>query len=279
MLEQLDIMTSILEVFPPPDPENIGYLGRVLVQATMPHSRPSTNEIERHNGNLYLSMMAPRRLGLPYGTPPRHILAWVTTEAVRTRSRVLVLGNCYGEWLTALGVAHGGDEYRRYQRGARSLFQTTITCSYGGHASGLEEGARVADRWLWWDPKSPDQLALWASTVELSERFYASIIDRPVPIDLEAIRRLGRSPLALDLYAWLTYRMSYLRGSALVSWDALHAQFGSEYTRLRDFKRKASLALQKVSQVYPAARVSVEGEGLRLLASPPHVPRRLIPKA
>ncbi len=72
--------------------------------------------------------------------------------------------------------------------------------------------------------------------------------------------------------------MSYLRGPALVSWDALHTQFGAEYGRLRDFKRKAGLALEKVSQVYPAARASVEGEGLRLLPSPPHVPRRLLPK-
>lgn len=78
---------------------NIGYMARLTVQATMPHSRPTTNEIERQNGNMYLSMMAPAKLGLPYGTPPRHILAWVTTEAVRTKSRVLTLGaiNSFGD--------------------------------------------------------------------------------------------------------------------------------------------------------------------------------------
>ena len=273
------IDTSMHEVFPPPERADIGYLGRILVQATMPHSRPAASEIERRNGDLYLSMMAPRRLGLPYGTPPRHILAWVTTEAVRTKSRVLLLGNCYGEWLRALGVEPGGQQYRRYQQGAASLFGTTITCTLINDRGVALTGTRIADNAeLWWDPKAPDQLGLWSSTVELTERFYASLVDRPVPIDLETIRRLGRSPLALDLYAWLTYRMSYLRSAAVVPWEALHDQFGAEYTRRRDFKRKATLALQKVSQAYPAARVSAEPEGLRLLPSPPHVSRRLLPK-
>jgi len=256
----------------------LGYMGRLLVQATMPHSKPETNEVERRNGALLLSMMAPRCVGLPYGTPPRHILAWVTTEAVRTKSPELVLGDSYGAWLRALGVPHGGEQYRLYQRGALSLFGTSITCTKVDEYGSQLEGVRVARRaQLWWDPKSPDQLGLWPSTVELHEDFFRALIDRPVPIDLGALRRLGRSPLALDLYAWLTYRFSYLRTPTSIPWEALHCQFGSEYGRLRDFRRKAILALRRVASVYPAAGVEVKDTGLRLRPSPPHV-RRLVPR-
>ena len=41
---------------------------------------------------------------LPYGNFPRLLLAWVCTEAVRTRSRVLVLGDSLSEFMRTLGV-------------------------------------------------------------------------------------------------------------------------------------------------------------------------------
>ena len=60
-------------------------------------------------------------------------------------------------------------------------------------------------------PKSAQGRAvLWQSCVTLGEQFYLEVIDRPVPIDMRALRALKKSPMALDLYSWLTYRMSYL---------------------------------------------------------------------
>lgn len=271
-------LASLVTVYGPELAEapQVGYFGRLLVQATLPHSRPATNEIERQNGDLFLSMMAPARVGLPYGTPPRLILAWVTTEAARTRRPLLELGDSFGEWLVALGVQRGGDDYRRYQKAAASLFGTAFTCSRVNAAGMALQRASVARRVnLWWDPKSPEQMGLWTSTVELDADFFAALVDRPVPVDLVALRTLGRSPLAIDLYTWLTYRMSYLRAATTVPWVALQAQFGSEYVRERAFRDHARKALAKVAAVYPSARVTVEAEGLRLMPSPTHVPLRL----
>ncbi|MGH7745443.1 MAG: hypothetical protein ACREQ5_11715 [Candidatus Dormibacteria bacterium] len=44
----------------------LGYMARALVQATLPHSRPESNEFERRNGAFTLVMIAPSRVGLPY---------------------------------------------------------------------------------------------------------------------------------------------------------------------------------------------------------------------
>jgi len=93
-------------------------------------------------------------------------------------------------------------------------------------------------------------------------------------MDLRAIRQLQRSPLAIDLYVWLTYRMSYLKKPTLVPWEGLQNQFGADYARPRDFRRKTLAHLQDVLRVYPAVRVGQADAGLRLYPSPPHVQAR-----
>jgi hypothetical protein len=59
---------------------------------------------------------------------------------------------------------------------------------------------------LWWDPKRPDQTALWRSWIELGEKFFKAITTAPVPSDLRALRALKQSPLALDLYIWASHK-------------------------------------------------------------------------
>ena len=137
----------------------------------------------------------------------------------------------------------------------------------------------VADEWdLWWDPRSAaDQGSLFQSWVKLTDRFYQQIADRPVPIDLRAIRVLKKSPLALDLYAWATYRMSYLSYRTEIPWEALQMQFGADYADTADgrrsFKKKLLGALGKVAAVYPDMRASEGDKGLLLLPSPTHIRR------
>ena len=81
---------------------------------------------------------------------------------------------------------------------------------------------------------------------------------------------LRRSPLAIDLYVWLTYRMSYLNRPTLIPWNSLQAQFGSRYGRLRDFKRSYLSHLTDVLLVYPAVRLSEQPNGLLLFPSSTH---------
>lgn len=94
-----------------------------------------------------------------------------------------------------------------------------------------------------------------------------------MPIDLRALKALKGSPLALDIYSWLTYRMSYLRKPCLIPWEALQTQFGADYRRLRDFKRRFLGHLGNVVHVYPAVRLADCPTGLLLKPSPTHLPR------
>lgn len=88
---------------------------------------------------------------------------------------------------------------------------------------------------LWWDPKRPEEPLLFDSEITLHEDFYQMLIDRPVPIDVRVLKDLMRSPLAIDLYCWLTYRASYLKHEKAISWKQLQEQFGAEYSDTQAF--------------------------------------------
>ncbi len=162
-------------------------MARILVQATFPHSRPKTHEFERVNGRFTLYMNAPPSVGLPYGSYPRLALAWLSTEAVRTRSREIELGPTFSSFMYKLGltpVTGKRGTTSRLRNQLHRLFSTTIRCSYSdeaeGHAAGI--GYTIAHRHeLWWSPRDPEQRPLWNSVVVLSTEFYDELVAHAVP--------------------------------------------------------------------------------------------------
>lgn len=303
-LVRADAQTSLVEtsVQIRQDPEKVepAFLAKEFVQATLPHRDPGdVRAWGRSNGELTLSLLPGRdrngeSLGLPYGTLPRLVLFWITTEAVRTKSRRLELGPTLTDFMRALGLnpSNGGrgakrSDARRLKEQMQRLFRATISFTQT-----VDSSVRTADRWrdmavapegdLWWDPREPDQEPLWGSWIELGEKFYEAITRAPVPVDLRALRALRRSPLALDLYAWATYTayQTQKTGKArVVQWAWLCEQFGTDYATVDDFRRKAKAALRKVCQVYPPFRAAMKYErgGLRVMPCLPAIPMR--PKA
>lgn len=263
----------------------LGYMARVLVQATMPHSRKDATHFMRTNGSLTVEIAAGSQ-GLPYGSYPRLLLAWLTTEAVRTQSPTLYLGDSLSQFMHKLDLLPTGGRWGtipRLREQAVRLFHSFVTAynTHGTTGRGGERGGNimVADDWdLWWDARDiAQQGALFSSWVKLTEKFYSQVTDRPVPVDLRAIKALKKSPLALDLYAWTTYRMSYLSQRTEIPWEALQMQFGSDYASdakgRRNFKGKLLDALKKVAIVYPELRARDGDSGLLLLPSPTHIRR------
>jgi hypothetical protein len=253
----------------------VGFIARALTQATMPHKVQSDNEFTRQNGHFTLTIWSPRQVGLPYGSIPRLLLSWMTTEAVRTKSPVLELGPTLSAFMAELGLTCRGGErgdITRLRNQTMRLFCSTVSCRY--EEKTRDEGANlnIVDKYsLWWNPKTPDQMPLWKSTVTLGNSFFNEIIDRPVPIDMRALKALKRSPLALDIYCWLTYRLSYLRKPAEIPWPALQMQFGADYGRERDFKAAFLEHLRAVNVLYPEANVEEGERGLLLKPSKPHI--------
>ncbi|MDH3745010.1 MAG: replication protein RepA [Acidobacteriota bacterium] len=260
----------------------LGFMARLLVQTTLPHSRRDSLYFVRTNGSLKVSVAAHPLLGLPYGRYPRLLMAWVTTEAVRTREPVLRLGPSLTAFMADLGLlAHGGryGPIGRLRDQMQRLFGATIAFTWDQSSEGewYDAGYRVtSETHLWWNPARPQQTVSWHSEIRLSPGFFEAVCQRPVPVDLRVLKVL-RSSMALDLYCWLTYRNSYLRKPTRVPWPALAAQFGAGYQDRKDFKRKFLRAMRQVLVLYPSARVEQVRGGLKLKPSRSHVRKRLEP--
>jgi Plasmid encoded RepA protein len=286
----------------PRDARSLGYTARILTIATLPHRAQPGDHYERINGGYRLIVQAMPGAGLPFGSYPRLLLSWVSTEIVRTKQRELQMGHSMTQFLKSLGLhmsggrgcvddqAHDGKSHSagtvaRMKQQILSLFGSRFILHNLTNANSESvELLPVGDGMqLWWNP-DPEQPCLFPSTLRVSEPFYEHVLRGPVPVDLRALRAIKRSPLALDIYTWLTHRNFVMqnggRAAMSIPWASLQVQFGADYplhSRGRaDFKKAFYLAHRRVQSVYPAAQIRDEGRSLTLVRSKPHVrPRKL----
>lgn len=274
-----------------PDKTEAAFMARQLVQATLPHKNPGNVPAwSRTNGSLSLTIRPGwdtkknKSIGYPYGTIPRLLLFWITTEAIRTKSRRLELGDSLSGFLGMVGLSYstgGGKrgDIKRLQNQMEKLLRANISLDVF-KKEGKEEGKRWVDMQvapegeLWWNIKNPGQSSIFSSWIELSEKFYEALTFAPVPVDLRALKALKRSPLALDFYAWSTYTTYQAQKSGKersISWEWLHKQFGAEYGKTEEFARNAWKALLKVKAVYPELQVERVKGGISVLPSKPAI--------
>ncbi len=266
----------------------LGYMARCLVQATMPHSKVEGVFYERVNGNFTLNMTAgTSKIGLPYGSIPRLLMAWITTEAVKTKNRELVLGESLSGFLRELGLIPSGGRWgtvTRVKEQMKRLFSCSISVVYDDNEGfAFKRMEPVEKAILWWDPKKPEQSTIFNSTLLLREEFFKEIIDNPIVYRMGALKTLKQSSMAVDIYIWTTYRNSYAKKPSRIPWEALQLQFGAGYPLTsqgkRNFKKKFIQSLERVSLVYPdAGKLRTDHEDyLLFIPGKPDIPKILIP--
>ena len=110
------------------DPD-LGFMARMMALCSLPRTNPGDRkEYKRVNGPYTLYMTAGGGNKLPFGNLPRLLLAWVSTEAVRTQSRELVLGRSLAEFMRALGIYHnsggrGGVQTRLFSASVQLIYE------------------------------------------------------------------------------------------------------------------------------------------------------------
>ena len=142
--------------------------------AHCPAPTPATRLLyKRVNGPYKLVMIAGADCKLPFGNLPRLLLAWVSTEAVRTQSRELVLGRSLAEFMRTLGVySSGGRVQIRLRNQMRRLFSAHVQLVYKDERGEARVSSSVADRTeFWWNERKPDEPVLWNSKIRLGEDF------------------------------------------------------------------------------------------------------------
>ena len=260
---------------------DLGFMGRMMALCSLPRTNPGNRfQYKRVNGPYKLIMTATGDTKLPFGNFPRLILAWVSTEAVRTQSRELVLGRSLAKFMRELGVysSGGGREHTKLRNQMDRLFNAHVSLVYEDKRGKATVNSQIADSTVsWWNPQRPDQPSLWESKIELSEKFFNEIISHPVPLDMNTLKALKRSSLGLDLYLWLVYRTFTLRASQRLTWRQMYRQFGAHPDKasdkfiVRNFRTKCLRELKKIKTAWPELNYSMAAGVLILHPSTPAI--------
>lgn len=283
----------------------IGFAARELILMNLPHSDPKAPVWVRRNGSKALLVQGGYKIdpkdktgkkavyvGIPYGPKARLILFYLMTEAKLTKNRRIFLGDSFNAFLEAIGSSKnsGGKKTGRdavkkqLERISTASFYTTENATFedADYFAKSQTYRFTGEASLWFSNKTPDQMALWDSYIDLSPEFYESITKSAIPLDWDVLIKLKNSALEIDLYSLLTYEAARAATSGkgrFIPWAALQDQFGSGYGTAKNFSTRCRTALAKIKKLYPALKLGKRAGGLDILAdSLPSVDRPELPQ-
>jgi hypothetical protein len=275
------VISTSVEISQEP-PDRADFLHSVLCQVGMPRKATEGRVFERWQGGVGLRLEAGSiglngrfvEQPLPYGVKPRLVMIHISTEAVRRQSPIVPMGDSMRGFLETLGLESSGG-----RNGTLTMFKKQMLALVGcrmtlsTHYDGRDRTiyTQPIDRFDAWLSTDTNQRSLWAAELELSQRFYETLVENAVPLDYRALAALKHSSLSLDVYSWLAHRLCRVRKAdgVKLSWDNLREQFGQEYTDPKNFKKEFRQSLRQALAVYPDARIEDVPGGLRLRASKP----------
>jgi hypothetical protein len=258
----------------------ISYTGFCLT--ALPHKKLADDQPWEKKGHRVTLLVEPGRLkngartklyGVPYGARARMILLYLQTQAVRTGSREVALGRSMRDWMERMGLTVGGETAHALREQAARISACSLKFFWeDGGADGFERGAIVRSG-LRFHAEDSTQGSLWEDRVVLDETFYAALCNHPVPLLEAAIRQLRDRSMSLDIYVWLAWRCHQLTKPTTISWPAVHAQFGTGFKVVRQFKPRFIEALEAALAAYPEARVDVDNKAVTLRPARPPIAR------
>lgn len=269
---------------------SISYQHSVLCQISMPYKNPG-DEVrtwDRKQGKVSLRIRAGdifnpqteewKPVGLPFGPKPRLIMAYLNSEAIRTKSREIEVQGSLTAFIKRIGIDTNGRNIHIVRNQLARLSAADI--KMGGHFGDRyrqTQGHIISEFDLWF-PKHENQKVLWKTTISLSREYFESLSEHAVPLDERAIGALAHSALALDIYCWMAQRLHRVhpKEAAFIAWINLKDQFGPHYRRLCRFKDQFRKVLSQVHNIYPDAKFNLDGNGMTIFNSPPPVPKKLI---
>lgn len=210
----------------------LAFLPPVLCQLALPRSRQEAREFIRRSGNAWMLVQAghldeghgPVAQGIPYGAMARLVLSYLSTQAVRFKTREIKVGKNPSQFIELIGI--NGKDGRRYAKLAEQLKALAVCrMQFGRDGVTINPAPPFRSFLHWGDGKS------WPGMVELSEEYFQNLAQSAVPLDHQALLSLSGSSLSMDIYTWLATRLHQIEGKkpVILYWKNLLDQFGQEY--------------------------------------------------
>lgn len=240
----------------------VGYLARAFVVTNLPHADPGNVVVwSRSNGDACLTIQQGYEtvggnlvgVGYPAGSTARWLLLFILTEAVRQQSPSVSIGASLTSFLRLLGLPSEGRRIYAVREQLHRLLAASIRFSFRDRHLIAGSNLSLAGDFLLWRQETGARVL---GFVTLNDAIFRDLIAHPVPLDLGAIRALRDSPLATDLFVWLSFRIRSVRHPLSISWLALQNQFGSDYSLTKEFARHVRRELRRVHAVWPTLKTN-----------------------
>ena len=241
----------------------LGFMSRLLIMVNLPYRDPGKDQRTwfRKNGNVSIDVNSGTEdgvpIGLPYGAYPRLILAFLVTQAVKNQEPTIYLGKSFSDFIKLIGIEKGGKTRKQLQKQLERTLSASFAWTYRTDKQWSRVNIQVSrNSQLWWDEKQPEQQALWESYIRLNTDFFNEIMRNAVPLDLRVLATLKNSPLGLDLYMFIAWRVFKIDKPVFISWQSLQEQLGGQYADLKEFARNCRGHIKKIQAIRPDLNIS-----------------------
>lgn len=242
----------------------LGFMSRLLVMVNLPYREPGKDKKVwiRKNGKVSIVIASAYdkegiSLGIPYGTYPRLILAYLVTQAVKTQSPVIYLGKSFSHFLQLLNIKRGGKQYKQLNKQLERTLSASFSWMYETNHQRSRANIHVSSQsQLWWDEKVPEEQFLLESYIRLNTDFFNEITNNAVPLDLRVLSTLKNSPLGLDLYMFIVWRVYKIEKPVVISWEGLQQQLGGQYSDIKEFARDCRTHIKRIKALRPDLNIN-----------------------
>jgi len=262
--------------------ERHAYYPRFFVFHCLPHSKPkdSTYSVTTPWGRV--TFVADPEIGLPYGTIPRLMIAHIASTITYNKNkhpgdRTIELPHYFKDYQRQLALetasGHGKHSTAKAVRNQLTrLLYVAIHLVQKEKDHDISSSATFTERADIWHNTPTNQ----PHRIVLSPIIYDELSRFSFPFEAETLKNLRRSPLALDLYFWLVYRLHGLSRHTTVPYHSLYTQFyanpnpsSQDIAYFRYLLRKH---LPQVTDHYPDAHIELSHNGIVLHPSPSLIP-------
>lgn len=270
--------------------DDLRHMHSVLAICGLPYKAlpAGQRDYRRQQGNMAITVTSgmlddekgtPHLQPVPFGPKARLIVLHLCSEAIRQKSPQIDIAETLTGFIRDMGYPNSAGArgpVTAFKKQLNALAACTMRMSVWGQGKVSMRHITPIESLDLWIPSNPEQRTLWPSTVTFSPTMFASLKRHALPVNIQAVRALAGSARKLDLYFWLSYRMSRLETTTYISWEALADQFGQGYSQLRQFRAAFRDDLKAISELFPQLPAALSEVGIEL--NPADLAQLALPK-
>ena len=196
---------------------SLGFCAREFVLCGLPYKPTKAKEFVRQNGNLRLKVWGDPTLGIPFGQD-RLIPIWLASafQAAGQPAHNRIYFRSASDLLRAFEIPINGHEMQLLRERLMRVFSATYQVELkekqqdGSIIWNAQRYQLITRVCLWFNNNEKENQytleSAWRNYIDLDPYFAQDLRKRSLPIDLDTIIALKRSPALLDYYAWLAWR-------------------------------------------------------------------------